>query len=166
MIRRPPTVRTPPSRPGRLLAALLLVGVLFTGLPVDTTEARPRGSTYSTEQVRVRQLVNQARSNHRRRNLAMSKTFADRATLWARELARCRCLKHRRAPYGAPRGWYAAAENVGRGRSLARIHRAFMRSSAHRATILNARYTHIGTGVARAANGEIFVVQAFMDRTR
>ena len=69
------------------------------------------------------------------------------------------------APYGAPAGWYAVAENVGRGWSLAQVHRAFMGTRGHRATILTRRYTHLGTGVARAGNGEYFVVQAFMDRT-
>ena len=137
--------------------------LLLGSVPVDTADAAPRG--ISSEQQRVRELVNNTRRNNRMNALVMHKTFADRATMWARELARCRCLKHRNGPYGAPPGWYAAAENVGRGWSFAQIHRAFLNSRPHRANILTRRFTHIGTGVARAANGEIFVVQAFMDRT-
>jgi uncharacterized protein YkwD len=91
--------------------------------------------------------------------------FADRAQNWARHLAECRCLEHRNGPYGAPPGWFAAAENVGRGWSLAQVQRAFMNSPPHRENILTRRWTHIGTGVAEAPNGELFVVQAFMDRT-
>ena len=146
----------------RLLAGLLLVGALLTGVQVDA-DAAPRA--FSSDQQRVRQLVNNTRANNRMGALTMNKQFADRATLWARELARCQCLKHRQPPYGAPPGWYAAAENVGRGWSLAQVHQAFMGSSGHRANILTRRFTHIGTGVARSARGEIFVVQAFMDRT-
>ena len=151
-------------RPRRLLAGFVLVlGLMLGSLPIDAVDARPRG--ISSDQERVRELVNDTRGNNNRRGLTMNKQFADRALNWARELARCRCLKHRQGPYGAPAGWYAAAENVGRGWSLEQVHRAFLNSPGHRENILTRRFTHIGTGVARAANGEIFVVQAFMDRT-
>lgn len=147
----------------RLLAGLLLVGALVTGLPLDAADAAPRA--ISADQERVRELVNDTRANNRMGALTMNKVFADRALLWARELARCQCLKHRNGPYGAPDGWYAAAENVGRGWSLAQVHQAFMASPGHRENILTRRFTHIGTGVATSARGEIFVVQAFMDRS-
>lgn len=156
-----------PLRPRRLLAALVLVGALLLsgGVGVAPSDAAPRGSGLSADQQRVRELVNQTRGSNRLLGLTMNKQFADRAQMWAQELARCRCLKHRNGPYGAPPGWYAAAENVGRGWSLAQVHQAFMGSRGHRENILTRRFTHIGTGVARSANGEIFVVQAFMDRT-
>jgi len=146
----------------RLLAGLLLVGALVTGVPVD---ARAQAPGISADQERVRELVNDTRRANGRSQLVMNKQFADRATMWARELARCQCLKHRQGPYGAPPGWYAAAENVGRGWSLAQVHQAFLGSTGHRENILTRRFTHIGTGVATSARGEIFVVQAFMDRT-
>lgn len=149
----------------RLLAGTLLVGAMFAAsAPADLAGAAPRA--VSADQERVRELVNGTRGGNGQRGLTMDRVFADRALNWARELARCQCLKHRNGPYGAPAGWYAAAENVGRGWSLEQVHRAFLGSSGHRANILTARFTHIGTGVARSASGEIFVVQAFMDRTR
>lgn len=152
------------TRPRRLLAGLLLTTALFvTSLPVITADAAPR--TQTADQERVRELVNGTRGNNRLRGLTMYASFADKAQVWARHLASCHCLEHRAGPYGAPPGWYAAAENVGRGWSLEQIHRAFLGSPPHRANIVTGRMTHIGTGVARAANGEIFVVQAFMDRT-
>lgn len=150
------------SRFRRILAGLLLVGALVTILPIDA-DAAPRA--ISEDQERVRELVNDTRRSAGRGALTMNQQFADRATLWARELARCQCLKHRDGPYGAPPGWYAAAENVGRGWSLAQVHQAFLGSEGHRENILTRRFTHIGTGVAVSARGEIFVVQAFMDRT-
>ena len=151
------------SRLSRHAAVVLLLAALaLSSFPVAPAEA---GAVYSSDQIRVRQLVNDTRGNNNRRLLTLNKDFSNKATLWARELARCRCLKHRNAPYGAPNGWYAAAENVGRGWSMAQVHQAFLGSSGHRANILNRRMTHIGVGVAQSSNGEYFVVQAFMDRS-
>jgi uncharacterized protein YkwD len=152
------------SRPRRLLAGLLLSGALFAvSVPMNPAEAAPRRITANQEE--VRDLINNTRDGNRLRGLAMHQLFADRATLWARELARCQCLKHRPGPYGAPAGWCAAAENVGRGWSLAQVHRAFLGSPPHRANMLTPRFTHVGTGVVQDAGGEYFVVQAYMDRT-
>ena len=149
------------QRSRRLLAGLLLLmALLATATPAD---AAPRRIT--DDQERVRELVNDTRANHGLRGLEILAGFSDKATLWARELARCQCLKHRQPPYGANAGWCAAAENVGRGYSLAQVHQAFLGSPPHRENILTRRFTSIGTGVARDAQGEIFVVQAFQDRT-
>lgn len=148
----------------RLVAGLLLAVILAAGLLPATAGAAPRAVT--SDQERVAELVNEARAANGRSQLSQANlTFNDRAQAWAQELARCRCLKHRNGPYGAPAGWYAAAENVGRGWSFAQVQQAFMRSPGHRENILTRRFTHIGTGVAYAPNGEMFVVQAFMDRT-
>jgi uncharacterized protein YkwD len=148
------------SRPRRLLAGLvLLAALLAAAAPAD---AAPRRITEDQQDVRA--LVNNTRGNNGMRGLEILAGFSDKATLWARELVRCQCLKHREGPYGANPGWCAAAENVGRGYSLEQIHRAFLGSPPHRENILTRRFTHIGTGVARDAQGEIFVVQAFQDR--
>ena len=149
------------SRSCRLLAGLaLLAGLFAASAPAD---AAPRRIT--EDQQRVRELVNLTRGNNGMRGLEILDGFSDKATLWARELASCQCLKHRNGPYGANPGWCAAAENVGRGYSFSQIHQAFLNSPPHRENILTRRFTHIGTGVARDAQGEIFVVQAFQDRS-
>ena len=150
------------ARPRRLLAGLLLVGALFAvSVPMDAASAAPRA--ISDDQEEVRDLVNNTRDNNNLRGLAMHQQFADKALLWSRELARCQCLKHRTGAYGAPAGWCAAAENVGRGWSLAQVHRAFLGSPPHKANMLTRRFTHIGTGVTQDAGGEYFVVQAYAD---
>lgn len=148
-------------RPRRLLAGLLLTGVLFAfSVPME-----PASAGVSDDQETVRQQVNHTRDNNGLRGLAMNQIFADRAQAWARHLVACQCLEHRTGAYGAPPGWCFAAENVGRGWSLEQVHRAFLGSPPHKQNILTGRMTHIGTGVARDAGGEIFVVHAFMDRT-
>ena len=88
-----------------------------------------------------------------------------KAQQWAQALKNCSCLMHRSAPFDAPSGWKAAAENVGRGYSLQGVHDTFVASAAHRANLLTRRHTHIATGVAMASDGEFFVVQAFYDLT-
>ena len=56
--------------------------------------------------------------------------------------------------------WQAAAENVAAGQpSAAAVVMAWMQSAGHRANILNARFTEIGTGTTRDATGRPYYVQ-------
>jgi uncharacterized protein YkwD len=58
--------------------------------------------------------------------------------------------------------WQAYAENVAYGQaSPASALDAWMHSSGHRANILNASLTELGTGYARDANGRPYYVQVF-----
>lgn len=55
----------------------------------------------------------------------------------------------------------ALAENVGCGPSADIIHVAFMRSSSHRAAILDPRMSDVGVGVSIADDGTVWVTQNF-----
>ncbi len=55
----------------------------------------------------------------------------------------------------------ALGENVGRGTSAERLHKAFMDSARHRDNIMEGRYSVAGIGVV-LAHGELWVVQTFM----
>lgn len=57
-------------------------------------------------------------------------------------------------------GWTGAAENVGRGTSVAGIHRAFMASPTHRANVLGDWRT-VGVGI-HEARGQLWVTVRFM----
>jgi uncharacterized protein YkwD len=58
-----------------------------------------------------------------------------------------------------------AGENIAIDSSPKMGHYMFMNSPAHRANILNANMTHVGIGVARAADaGEYFMTQIFIRR--
>ena len=150
-----------------VLAASLLV---LPGTPAPAA-ARNEPLAASTQAMNHRQRVvvdhvNRARTARSRTRIATNGLMNRRAMNWAAELARCQCLKHRRGPYGAPRGWCAAAENVGRsgnGGTLRGVHLAFMNSPGHRRNVLNRRWTDLGVGVARDRQGEYFVVHAFAD---
>ena len=147
----------------RFLAATVLTVALLGGSLPEGAEAASEG--YSREQVQLRSSVNQTRRGHGLRPVTLDQVFANKAQTWAGVLAGCRCLWHRNSPYGAGSGWYAVAETVDRGDSLSQVYAALLRSPPDRADILTRRFTHIGTGVARAADGEVYVVVAFMDRT-
>jgi uncharacterized protein YkwD len=62
-------------------------------------------------------------------------------------------------------GWTALGENVGyssrTSNTLLTIHNKFVGSSAHRANLLDRRWTHMGVGVARDSSGRIWVAEVF-----
>jgi hypothetical protein len=58
-------------------------------------------------------------------------------------------------------GWAVLGENVGRGPSVAVLHKAFMESPSHKANILG-DFDRVGSGVGHDANGKIYVTVIFM----
>lgn len=58
-------------------------------------------------------------------------------------------------------GWTLVGENVGFGPNPDLVHDAFMASAPHRSTILDARFTQVGVGAVRDANGRLWVVEVF-----
>jgi len=163
------------SRLRRVLAAGVL-SLALLGAPALTSSsgavpestARVQTEAMTRNQQIVVNQINRTRANNQRRRLSTNGLMNRRAMKWAAHLRSCQCLQHRRPPYGTPGGWCAAAENVGRsgnGGTLGAVHHAFLRSSSHRANILNRRWTAMGVGVARDRAGEYFVVHAFADFT-
>lgn len=57
-------------------------------------------------------------------------------------------------------GWQVVGENVGRAGSIAEVHDAFMASPAHRANVVESRFTEAGMGVVDH-DGELWVVEVF-----
>jgi uncharacterized protein YkwD len=150
-----------------LLAALLLTPpMLDAPASAAASTTRVTARSMNASQQRVVNDINYSRRAKGKRSLRTNGLMNQRAQNWARHLVSCQCLQHRSGPYGAPSGWCAAAENVGRsgnGGRLGALHAAFMRSSGHRQNILNSRWTTLGVGVARDGSGEYFVVHAFAD---
>lgn len=61
-----------------------------------------------------------------------------------------------------PLGWWAAGEIVGHGQDMASIHTAFLNSPTHTTTIFDKRWTHMGIGVAQAADGRYYLSVLFV----
>lgn len=62
------------------------------------------------------------------------------------------------------RGWRTVGENVGRGRTVQKIHDAFMASDYHARNIVDPAMNQLGVGVAYGDDGRIYVTQIFAER--
>ncbi|MDQ1486532.1 MAG: hypothetical protein QOJ62_2225 [Actinomycetota bacterium] len=74
------------------------------------------------------------------------------AQAWANRLAAAGALSHNPALRSQVTGWTVLGENVGMAGDIPTVQAAFMASAAHRANILDARYTQMGVGSASSIN--------------
>lgn len=94
--------------------------------------------------------------------LARNGSLDAMAADWARELALSGALRHSSSPNGAvASGWSIAGENVGYGSSPVVVHEALVGSAGHYANLVGDRYTNIGVGAARSADGRLWVCEVF-----
>lgn len=147
-------VRAP--RRGRIVR---LLGAVLAGLLLTVA-----AGACTPEQNETYTLINNSRSAARLKALAWDDTLAKKAQSWAEHLAREGKLSHSNLTSGVPSGWKYLGENVGYGGSISKVHTAYMNSPGHKANILNPRFTHVGTGVAKGKNGLVYTVHVFMQR--
>lgn len=151
-------------------------------VPVSALAARPRRRALALLTVVVLALTATAclpkeeqsfldRTNAMRRTagvplLAEHGTLSAKAEAWAQQMARAGKLSHSTlsADLGGLR-YLALGENVGMASGgtdpWLQIHNAFAGSPAHRANLLNSKYTHMGVGVAVSADGRVWVTEVF-----
>jgi uncharacterized protein YkwD len=151
---RPPVTLPRPTRSRRTRATVLLAALtaVVTLAGVACTKNAQAFDSASR--------VNDTRSQMGLHTLSIDATLVDKAQSWAEHLARIGTIAHSRLSDGAGNNWTVLGENVGMASSTAQMHSMFMNSAAHRANIVNGRFTRIGTGVAEAG-GKLFVVQVF-----
>lgn len=139
----------------RRVLLLLVLPLLALGLTACGPE--------SGAQHQVRAEVNESRREHGLHALRDEWIVREKAQAWAEHLARTGTLSHSRLSDGlGPLPWTAIAENVGYGGSIAGVHDQFMRSSGHRANVLDRRWDVMGAGHAVARDGRVFVVHVFV----
>jgi uncharacterized protein YkwD len=84
---------------------------------------------------------------------------------WAAHMAATGRLYHSTLGDGVTVRWTSLGENVGRSSATGdwalKLHEALVASPGHRRNMVDRRFTHMGVGVARSANGEMFVAQVF-----
>lgn len=117
----------------------------------------------SEGQAAVLRELNADRRAHGLAALPAHGTLDAKAQAWAEKMARDGRLSHSNLASGAPRCWRALGENVGMGPSAAHVQDLYMRSSGHRANILDRRWTDVGVGYAKGPGG-VYTVQVFMVR--
>jgi uncharacterized protein YkwD len=138
------------TRPRSLTLVLLGIALVLTLTACMTTSQRS-----------VANELNADRRAHGRRTLPSHSALNTKAQRWAEKLARDGRLSHSTLSSGAPSCWRSLGENVGYGPSIAAVQDAYMRSSGHRANILNTKWNYIGVGYAKRGS-RVYTVQVFM----
>jgi len=150
----PATATRRRARLRRRLLLLLVVPLLAVGL----TACQPNSA-----QEQVRAAVNESRRASRLPELRDDWIVRSKAQAWADHLAQAGSLSHSKLSDGlGALPWTAVAENVGYGGSIAAVHDQFMRSSGHRANILDRRWDVMGAGHAVGRDGRVYVVHVFV----
>lgn len=129
----------------KLLVVALVAAALLVPNTAHAAKARhaARKLVHFTNVTRVEHGLHALHASRRLNRLAMQHT---------RAMVRQDALFHRsRIPHCQTWG-----ENVGVGTTAWGLHRAFMRSSSHRANVLDRRFRHIGIGAIRH-HGELWV---------
>jgi uncharacterized protein YkwD len=114
-----------------------------------------------TEPETLRFLVNYERSSRQIGQLGEAGDLGAKAQRHSEEMAAQRDLHHSNLSSGVSSSWTRLGENVAVAPTLVAAHEALMRSAGHRANILDGRFTSLGTGAARAANGSWYVTEEF-----
>lgn len=133
---------------GALVLAIALVAMIFTGCN-------------SSEQSALSQsLLNGERQSAGLGALSSDPTAGAKAQAWADHMAAVFATGHSKLTDGMGSDWNYLGENVGYGSSVSEVHKALMKSTSHRNTIMASKYTSVGVGVAER-DGYVFVAQVF-----
>jgi len=139
------------------------------GSPIVSTNNGSYSNTANVAQQAV-DLLNADRRANGLLNLQVSASLATVAQKHAQDMMARNFFSHTnpdgQSPFDrikqAGISYSAAGENIAIDQSVQAAEVAFMKSSGHRANILNPSYTTVGIGVAYDANGKTYVVQNFI----
>ena len=117
---------------------------------------------FKPAELRFARKLNHARASHGVSKLHLDRQLSKVARRHSWEMESRKSLYHTPLPILGRRvtKWRILGENIGWGSSVRSLHRAFMRSAAHRANMLLPRYRHVGLGVRRH-NGKLWVTVVF-----
>ena len=106
--------------------------------------------------------VNAVRVSEGRRALVPHPQLEARARQVAAGLARQGRLEHSRLGEGLTVRYRYLAENLAHGPTLETAIEALEASPAHRANLVDPRFTHVGVGVATGPGGHVWIAQLFL----
>ena len=141
---------------GALVAVIM--GVAAPTVPATAAECW----RFKPAELRFARKLNHARATHNVPKLHLDRQLSRVARRHSWEMESRKSLYHTPLPTLGKRvtKWRILGENIGWGSSVRSLHRAFMRSAAHRANILLSGYRHVGLGVRRN-NGKMWVTVVF-----
>lgn len=145
----------------RALQTRRVVALLVAALALLTAcePAPPRAHTASARD--SHELVNLERTGRGYGALVGASDLQQKAQAHADKMAAEQRLSHTHLPSGVQGGYKYLSENVGVGSSVQTVHDSFMASSGHRRNVLDGRASWIGVGVAKSADGRVWVAQVF-----
>ena len=148
----------------RLHRSVFVVAILSLCI-VAGSSASADGSCYwySKKDRLLAKKTNAARANAGVRKLSLDPQLSRVARRQARAMARKWSLYHTPSLGSLVTRWRTLGENVGYAGSVKRVHRAYMRSSPHRANILKSSYRHVGVGVKKKG-GRVWTSVVFESR--
>ncbi|MFQ5558651.1 MAG: CAP domain-containing protein [Acidimicrobiales bacterium] len=117
----------------------------------------------SEQQIELLDRINATRAENGLTELYAHPAAMSKAQAWAETMATEGVLRHSDLSEGITGDWRRIGENVGFSSDIATVHQAFLDSAPHRANIVDAGFTHVGTGYAESADGRIWVVQVFVE---
>jgi uncharacterized protein YkwD len=143
-----------PKPVARILALVVAVALAF-GTAAPST-ARP----LSNREKKLVIKINNARANHGKAKLQLSLKISNKARNHSKNMAASgnvyhSCLQCKFQGWN----WSQLAENVAKARTVAKAHKALMKSSSHRANILGP-YKKVGVGVVHR-KGWLWVTEIF-----
>jgi uncharacterized protein YkwD len=107
--------------------------------------------------------INESRKAYSIAPLGVDSAATTYAENWARKMASAGRISHSPLSFSICPTCSMLGENVGVGTDLAKLHDAFMASTAHRTNILNPKFDEVGIGVYKSADGRYWVTEVFLD---
>jgi uncharacterized protein YkwD len=155
-----------PLRLANFSFAFAITGVLFL---LFSSAATVAGFYGSAEQDQVNR-INSARSASKIAGLQHIECLNALAEGWAKKMADAGQISHNpnivnEVDYACGKSWTLLGENVGTGPNSPDLFTAFMNSPAHRANIMDSRFTKVGVGAYYKTDGSLWVVQMFAQCT-
>jgi uncharacterized protein YkwD len=148
----------------RRMAVVAIVAALLVGLFASTSaDAGTYGGKYR-ERWQMLRATNESRIYRNLRRVELNKAMSDLARKHSRKMARAGKLFHTSQPatyYLKGKRWSWWGENVGVTSGTVRdVHKAFMKSSGHRANVLNRSFRRVAIGAVRV-DGVLWVTVFF-----
>lgn len=122
-----------------------------------------QASSLSSDEARLRALINESRQARGLAPLAASLALDDDARAHSMKLARRQDLFHRssREFRRLKVAWIRVGENVGTAGDVDEMHRLMLASPLHRANVLG-DFTTVGIGIERDRRGRLWVTELFV----
>lgn len=155
----------------KISTTLFTLVTLLAVLIALTLISPPPASAWTTTQTNVLNATNDARVKAGCAKLTLNVYLNKAAQTHTDKMAAAKTLSHRlsgesslgtRITRAGYTNWTMLAENIARGyTSSSSVVAAWMKSSGHRANILNCKYKHLGVGVKKDSNGVYYWTQDF-----